>query len=90
MTTKLTVTTQLTGSEKQVAWAVRIRENLVESVNLIIEEAEKATGKTISEEVKAKLENIIASKTDAEWWIKKEVNGAIWPAEANKVIRGEF
>lgn len=94
MSTKLTVTTQLTGSEKQVAWATSIRDSFIEDVNASIEMAEKAAGQAISEDTKARLESVIAEKSEAKWWIDKEMNfrqtGGFWMSEVNNVFRGTF
>lgn len=65
---------ELTGSEKQIAWATKIRADFFRQVRQKMEETE-AAGKTVGENYKRVVEEI-TGRTSSSWWIDNRVYSA--------------
>ena len=65
----------LTGSEKQIAWASDIRAKAIWNLQELLND--KAF-KDVSEDLSAFADSILAQKTEARWWIDQRYKFGSW------------
>lgn len=58
----------LTGSEKQIAWAEKIRAKAIDDLDAIKTQEEK------DETFKAKIKTILLEQSESKWWIENKDN----------------
>lgn len=79
----------LTGTEKQIAWATKIRYDHINAVKRSLEsyKKEKVTftfGSVATEQWKAVFDSLLSNETESKFWIKNRKTDEIWNVIAKK------